>query len=152
MRKLYDFKSFFCSQGFYVCKIAHAALRWCQKSGSIVKFKNTCSLYEFLNLNLQIFCKSIKGDERRIAFSSLKKGNVGSVKPDIKRHSFLADTSFKSDFPQLLTEFYQDMFKIFIGFGLLKFHGNCTKYTCILIPMCLSVYRLRVSYKKLVIA
>lgn len=150
MRKLYDFKDFFCSQGFYVCKIAHAALRWCQKSGNIIKFKNTCSLYEFLNLNFQIFRKPVQSNKRRIAFSTLKKGNVSPVKTDIKSHGFLTYTFFKSDFPQFLTELYQDMFKIFIGFGFVKFHGSGKKYTCILITMCLSVYRLRVSYKKLV--
>ncbi len=94
MRKLYDFKDFFCSQGLYFYKIAHAALRWCK----MAEFKNTCSLYEFLNLNFQIFGEPIKGDERRVTFSTLKKGNVGSVKPDIKRHSFLADTFCKPDF------------------------------------------------------
>ncbi len=135
MRKLYDFKDFFCSQGLYFYKIAHAALRWCK----MANFKNTCSLYEFLNVNLQIFSKPIKGDERRIAFSTLQKRNVSPVKPDIKCHNFLTNAFLKSDFPQFLTELYQDMFKIFVGFCFVKFHGSGKKYTCH--AMCLSVHR-----------
>ena len=133
MRKLYDFKNYFS-----------------QKADKTVKFKNTCSLYEFSNFNFQIFGKTTKGDERRVTFSTLKKGNVSPVKTDIKCHSFLADTFFKSDFPQFYAKFYQDMFKIFVGFGFIKFHDNCTKYTCILITMCPLVYGLTVSYKKIV--
>ena len=146
MRNLYDFKDFFCSQGLYFYKIAHAALRWCK----MAEFKNTCSLYEFLNLNLQIFGKSVQSDERRVTFSTLKKGNISPVKTDIKCHSFLADTFFKPDFPQLYAKFYQNIFKIFVGLGFVKFHGSDKKYTCLFILMCLLVYRLRVSYKKLV--
>ena len=129
MRKLYDFKDLFCK---------------------VAEFKNTCSLYEFLNLDFQIFSKSIKGDERGISFASFQKGNVSPVKTDIKCHSFLTDAFFKPDFSQLYAKFYQNMFKIFVGFGLFKFHGNGKKYTCLFILMCLLVYRLRVSYKKLV--
>ena len=140
MRKLYDFKDFFCSQGLYFYKIAHTALRWCK----MAEFKNTCSLYEFLNLNLQIFCKAIEGDERRIPFSTLKKRNISSVKTDIKCHSLLTDAFFKPDFSQLYAKFYQDIFKIFVGkifvgFGFVKFHGSGKKYTCH--AMCLSVHR-----------
>ena len=133
MRKLYDCKNCFC-----------------QTAKRVINFKNTCSLYEFLNLNFQIFCKSVQSDERRIAFSTLKKGNISPVKTDIKCHSFLANAFFKPDFPQFLTKFYQDIFKIFVGFGFIKFHGSGKKYTCLFIIMCLLVYRLRVSYKKLV--
>ena len=130
MRKLYDFKNCFCKT---------------------VKFKNTCSLYEFLNVNFQIFGKPIEGDERRISLASFQKGNVSSIKTNIESHSLLTDAFFKSDFPKFYAKFYQDIFKIFVGFCFVKFHGNGKKYTCLFIIMCLLVYRLRVSYRKLVI-